>query len=138
MRPDRIYWLLEIIERERHYELLLSVKNLQELGTSPFPYIVHALPRPLPSEVFKGEHFVLADLLKSLPEGSSLAEAALEPFVRLDHLPMAVQDPKPVAQVAKKKKKKENRVGKGCRCGIGGVCGLDKYRSSRVSLGEGG
>ena len=30
--------LLEITERERN-ELLLSVKNLQELGSSPFPYI---------------------------------------------------------------------------------------------------
>ena len=65
---DRTRRLLEITERERHHELFLSTKNLQDLGVSPFPYIVPALPRPLPNEVIKGEHFVLADLLKSLPE----------------------------------------------------------------------
>ena len=32
----KISWLLEITKRERD-ELLLSVKNLQELGSSPFP-----------------------------------------------------------------------------------------------------
>ena len=68
---DRIRRLLEIIEMERHYKLLLSVKNLQDLGDNPFPYIVPVLPRPLPNEVVKGEHFVVTDLLKSLPEGSS-------------------------------------------------------------------
>ena len=71
MRLDRIHGLIEIIEREHHDELLLSVKNLQCLGASPFPYIVHVLPRPLPNKVIKGEHFVLMDLLKSLPGGSS-------------------------------------------------------------------
>ena len=62
---------LEITARERRYELLLSVKNLQELGTSPFSYIVPVLPHPLPNEVVKGEHFVLENLLNSLPGGSS-------------------------------------------------------------------
>ena len=70
-RLDRIYLLLEIIERERHHELLLSIKKLQELGASPSPYIVSILPCPLPSEIIKGEHFVLTDLLRSLPGGSS-------------------------------------------------------------------
>ena len=63
--------MLEITEREHHNELLLSTKNLQDLGASPFPYIVPILPPPLPNEVVKGEHFVLADLLKSLPGGST-------------------------------------------------------------------
>ena len=71
MRLVCIYRLLEIIERERLHELILSVKNHQELGASPSPYIVHVLPRPLPSVVVKGEHFVLADLLRSLSGGSS-------------------------------------------------------------------
>ena len=31
-----------------HHELLLSAKNLQDLGASHFPYMVHVLPRPLP------------------------------------------------------------------------------------------
>ena len=75
MRLDRICQLLEIIKRERHHELLLSAKNLHDLGTSPFPYIIHILPHPLPREVIKGEHFVLADLLKSLPGDSTQAKA---------------------------------------------------------------
>ena len=70
-RLDRIRRLLEIIERESHHELLLSAKNLQDLGANPFPYIVLVLPRPLPSEVVKGHHFILIDLLKSLPGGST-------------------------------------------------------------------
>ena len=57
--------LLEITERE-HSELLLSVKNLQELCSSSFPYIVLVIPRSLTGEVIKGEHFVLADLVKSI------------------------------------------------------------------------
>ena len=91
--------------REHHHNLLLSVKNLHDLVASPFPYIVHVLPRPLPSEVVKGEHFVLADLLMSLPGGSSKAEAVPKPLVRLDYLPLAVQDPKPTPQVVTMMKK---------------------------------
>ena len=71
MRLDRFHRLLEIIERKHHHELLLSAKNLQDLDANHFPNIVHVLPHPLPSEVVKGEHFVLANLLKSLPEGST-------------------------------------------------------------------
>ena len=61
---------LEITEKERS-ELLLSVKNSQELGSSPFPYIAPIIPRPLLGEVVGGEHFVLADLLK-VPDGLEL------------------------------------------------------------------
>ena len=67
MRLGRINRLLEIIEKEHNHELLLSVKNLHELGASPLPYIVLVLPHPLPSELIKGEYFVIADLLKLLP-----------------------------------------------------------------------
>ena len=56
---------LEITERELN-ELLLSVKNSQELGSSPFLYIAPVIPRSLLGEVVGGEHFVLADLLKSI------------------------------------------------------------------------
>ena len=76
-RLDHISRLLEIIERERNHELLLSMKNLQELGTSPFPYIVHVIPRPLPAKLVKGEHFVLKDLLKLILGSSSQANSAL-------------------------------------------------------------
>ena len=80
-RLDRISRLLEIIERERNHELLLPMKNLRELGASPFPYIVPILPCPLPFELVKGEHFVLANLLKLIPRGSSQMDFAPEPFV---------------------------------------------------------
>ena len=66
-RLERICLLIKITEREHHHELLLSMKNLQDLGANLFPYIVLVLPRPFPSKVVEGEHFVLANLLKSLP-----------------------------------------------------------------------
>ena len=89
---------LEITERERS-ELLLSVKNSQKLGSSPFPYIAHVIPRLLPGEVVGGEHFVLDDLLKSISGNSSqagsarepqaeIAEGALVSFVRPDQSPL--------------------------------------------------
>ena len=93
-RLDRISRLLEITERERNHELLLYVKNLQELGVSPFPYIVHVLPRPMPTKLVKGKHFVLADLLKPILGNSSQADSSLESLVRSDYLPLSAQDPK--------------------------------------------
>ena len=66
---------LEITERERN-ELFLSVKNSQELGSNVFPYIAPVIPRPLSGEVVEGEHFVLADLLKSISGSSSQAGSA--------------------------------------------------------------
>ena len=110
VRLDHINWLLEIKERERNHELLLFMKNLQELGASLFPYIVPVLPRPLPIELVKGERFVLSYLLKLISRGSSQAESALETFVRSDYLPLSAQDPKPAPHAAKKKKKKVGRV----------------------------
>ena len=97
--------LLEISERERS-ELLLLVKNLQELGFSPFPYIAPVIPRPLPGEVVRGEHFVLADLLKSISSSSSQAGSAREPqaeitegalvsFILPDQSPLREQDSQP-------------------------------------------
>ena len=67
--------LLEITKMERN-ELLLLVKNLQELGSSPFPYITPIIPCSLPGEVVRGEHFVLDDLLKSISGSSSQARSA--------------------------------------------------------------
>ena len=63
--------LLEITKWEHNHEVLLSVKNLRELGANPFPYIVPVIPHPLPVELVRGEHFVLADLLKSIAGSSS-------------------------------------------------------------------
>ena len=67
--------LLEITERERS-ELLLSMKNSQELGSSPFPYIAPVIPRLLLGEVVEGEHSVLADLLKLISGSSSQVGSA--------------------------------------------------------------
>ena len=71
---------------------------------------MYVLPRPLPSEVVKGEQFVLMDLLNSLPGGSTQAKVVLEPIFRLDYLPLAVHDPKPAPQVVTKKKKKSGQA----------------------------
>ena len=79
----------------------LVCKNLQELGVSPFHYIVLVLSRLLPEELVKGEHFVLADLLKLILDSSSQAGSAQEPqaeiaeealvsFVRLNQSPLVV------------------------------------------------
>ena len=97
--------LLEITERE-HNDLFLSVKNSQELGSSPFPYTTPIIPRPLPGEVVRGEHFVLAELLKSISGSSSqvglarepqaeIAEEALVSFVSPDQSPLREKDSQP-------------------------------------------
>ena len=70
--------LVEITKRERN-ELLLSLKDLQELGSNPFPYIALVIPHLPPEEVVRGEHFVLVDLLKSITSSSSQAGSAREP-----------------------------------------------------------
>ena len=59
----KIQRLLEISEREWHYKILLTVKNLRELSRSPSPYIIPVIPRPLPVEIVGGEFYVIVDLL---------------------------------------------------------------------------
>ena len=76
---DRIRRLLEITERKRNHELLFYVKNLQKLGANLFPYIVPVIPHPLLKELTKGEHFVLANLLKLIPGSSSQVGSSQEP-----------------------------------------------------------
>ena len=101
---DRTRRILKITKRERNHELLLSVINLQELGFSPFPYIVLAIPCPFPEELIKGGQFTIADLLKSIPGSSSQAgylkftQEALATFIRPDQSPLVVQDLKPTSQ----------------------------------------
>ena len=68
---ENIRQLLEITEVECNHELLLTTKNLRELGPNPFPYIIPVVPRLLPVELIKGEHFVLTDLFKLNPGNSS-------------------------------------------------------------------
>ena len=81
------------------------MKNLRELGTSPFHYIVPIIPRSFPVKLVKGENFVLADLVNSI-SGSSLqvsssqarvAEGALVEFVQSDQLPLAKRDRQPAS-----------------------------------------
>ena len=52
------------------------MKNLHDLSCHSSPYSVPIIPRPLPSEIVEGEHFVVADLLSLIPDGSSLAREA--------------------------------------------------------------
>ena len=59
----RIQRLIDISERERHHEILLTAKNLRELSHSPSLYIIPVIPRPLPVEIVDGEHCVIAKLL---------------------------------------------------------------------------
>ena len=55
------------------------MKNLRDLGTNPFPYIIPVIHRPLPEELVKGEPFVLANLLKSISGSYSQVGYAHEP-----------------------------------------------------------
>ena len=87
------------------------MRNLRELGASPFPYIVSVLPRPLLDELVKGEHFVLVNLLELIPGGSSQADSAPKPFVYPNYLPSSTQYSKSAPQ-AKDKKKKKKKVGR--------------------------
>ena len=87
---ENIRQLLEIKKAERNHELLLTVKNLRELGGSLFPYIIPIFPRSLPAEVIEKEHFVIVDLLKLVLDGSShaistqggQADAVVRPLVK--------------------------------------------------------
>ena len=116
--------LLEITEVERNHELLLMVKNLRELGASPFPYIILVVPHSLPAKLIKEEHFVLTDLFKLNPGSSSQASSAQEDQVEATKGTLVrsaratqPQSPRPARQSAKKKK--ENKT-----------LGLEKRRQS--------
>ena len=74
---EKIHWLLEIFEQERHYEVLLTQKNLVDVRHNPAPYSLPIIPRPLPSEIVNREHFVIADLL-NLTAGSGSSSRVLD------------------------------------------------------------
>ena len=63
--------LLEISKQERHHEILLTVRNLCELSLNPTPYILPVIPRPLPTKIEEGEHYIIVDLLNLAPGSSS-------------------------------------------------------------------
>ena len=61
------------------------MENSRELSASPFRYIVLVIPRLLPEELVKGEHFILADLLKSKSGSSLQAGSSQEPQTEIAH-----------------------------------------------------
>ena len=67
---EKIRWILEIYEQERHYEVLLTLKNLVNVRWNPAPYSLPIIPRPLPSKIVDREHFITVDLL-NLTAGSA-------------------------------------------------------------------
>ena len=91
---EKIRKLLEISELERHYEVLLTLKNLADVRRSPTRYSLPIIPRPLPSEIVEGEHFVTTDMLSLIagsaspfgdptPETSNREQASRAPSVLL-------------------------------------------------------
>ena len=68
---EKIRRLLEISEQERHYEVLLTLKNLADVRRNPAPHNLPIIPRPLPSEIVDGQHFINADLLHLTAGGVS-------------------------------------------------------------------
>ena len=59
---EKIRCLLEIFEREHHCQVLLTRENISAVRNNPAPYTLPVIPRPLPSNVVEGEHFVLVDI----------------------------------------------------------------------------
>ena len=59
---EKICRLLEIFERERHYLVLLTRENISTVRRNLAPYTLPVIPRPLPSIVVEGEHFVFVDV----------------------------------------------------------------------------
>ena len=74
---EKIRRLLEISEQERHYEVLLTLKNLTDVRRNPAPYSLLIISRPLPLEIVDGEHFVTTGLL-NLTTGSASPSRDLE------------------------------------------------------------
>ena len=63
---EKIRRLLEVSEQERHYEVLLTLKNLVDVRWSPAPYSLPIIPRALPLEIVDREHFITSDMLSLL------------------------------------------------------------------------
>ena len=67
---EKIHRLLEIFERESHYQVMLTRENISAVRHDPDPYTLPVIPRSLPSNVVEGEHFVIADV-RRLVSGSA-------------------------------------------------------------------
>ena len=73
---EKIRRLLEVSERECHYKVLLTSKNLANVRRNSAPYSLPIIPRPLPSEIVAGEHFVTVDLLRLISGSASTSGSA--------------------------------------------------------------
>ena len=69
---------MEISEQERHYKVPLTPNNIYVVRHNPAPYTLPVIPRPLPSDIVEGEHFVIADLRCLI---SSSARPSRDPVV---------------------------------------------------------
>ena len=52
------------------------MKNFHDLSRHLSPYSIQIILRLPPSEIVEGEHFIIADLLRLIPSGSSPAREA--------------------------------------------------------------
>ena len=78
---EKISRLLEIFEKEWHYKVILTPDNISAVRRNPAPYTLSVIPRPLPSDILEGEHFVIADLRRLIssgarPSGGPVVEAS--------------------------------------------------------------
>ena len=51
---DKIRWLSEISEQERHYKVLLTLDNISVVRRNLTPYTLPVIPRLLPSDIVEG------------------------------------------------------------------------------------
>ena len=79
---EKIRILLEVSEQERHYEVLLTLKNLADVRRSLASYSLHIIPRALPLEIVDGEHFVTSDMLSLL---AGRAPSTRDPEAKASH-----------------------------------------------------
>ena len=78
---EKIRQLSKISKQEHHYKVLLTPDNISSMGCNLAPYTLLVIPRPLPSDIVEGEHFVIADLRclissSTLPSGGRIVEAS--------------------------------------------------------------
>ena len=78
---EKIRRLSEISEQECHYKVLLTPDNISDMRHNPAPYTLPIIPRPLPSDIVEGEHFVIADLRRLIlsnayPSGGLVVKAS--------------------------------------------------------------
>ncbi|RVX10628.1 hypothetical protein CK203_016862 [Vitis vinifera] len=58
----RLNKLFEIVATERHYETLLTARNLLAVVRESQAYVINILPRKLPKKVVPEDHYVIKDL----------------------------------------------------------------------------